>query len=382
VTLAGARVALGATRAERINITIRNGRIAALGNDTNVRAPIDLSGHLILPGLINAHDHLEFNLFPRLGRGPYPNASAWAADIYHPTEPPIRDHLRIPKATRLFWGGFKNLLSGVTTVAHHNPYEPDVFTPSFPVRVVQRFGWAHSLDFSPDVRERFRVTPRRWPFIIHAGEGTDQRSRDELCRLQKLRMLGPRTVLVHAVAADAVAVRNAAVIWCPSSNLFTLGKTIDPAILRGSTRVALGSDSAMTGQGDLLDELRAARAASELNPERLYRMVTSDAASILRLTQGEGTIAACGGADLLVVRDLGLTPAETLLNALPEMVIVAGKVRLASPVLAQQLNAPMQRIEVDGRGAWLTDLNIRAAFDATSQVLGNDIRLAGRSVRT
>ena len=33
---------------------------------------LDLSGFLILPGLINAHDHLEFALF-RLGKGPYRN---------------------------------------------------------------------------------------------------------------------------------------------------------------------------------------------------------------------------------------------------------------------------------------------------------------------
>ena len=32
---------------------------------------IDLQDYLILPGLINSHDHLEFNLFPRLGHGPY-----------------------------------------------------------------------------------------------------------------------------------------------------------------------------------------------------------------------------------------------------------------------------------------------------------------------
>ena len=32
---------------------------------------IDLKGFLLLPGLINAHDHLEFGLFPRLGKGGY-----------------------------------------------------------------------------------------------------------------------------------------------------------------------------------------------------------------------------------------------------------------------------------------------------------------------
>ncbi len=66
---------------------------------------------------------------------------------------PVKEHLAVPKAVRLAWGGLKNLLSGVTTVAHHNPYDAAVFENGFPVRVVKRFGWAHSLHFSSDLVE-------------------------------------------------------------------------------------------------------------------------------------------------------------------------------------------------------------------------------------
>src|SRR5205085_8860792 len=114
--LHGARVALGPDRAEKLDIEIRNGKIQSIGEPRKGREVLDLTGQLILPGLINAHDHLEFNLYPRLGRGPYPNAGAWSRNVYRPDESPIREQLAISKSTRLVWGGLKNLLNGVTTV--------------------------------------------------------------------------------------------------------------------------------------------------------------------------------------------------------------------------------------------------------------------------
>jgi cytosine/adenosine deaminase-related metal-dependent hydrolase len=140
MTLTGARVARSATSAERIDLEIRHGRVQPRGSSGCEEPELNLDDYLILPGLINCHDHLEFNLFPRLGRGPYPNSKAWADDIYHPDRSPLKEHLAVPKAVRLVWGGLKNLLSGVTTVAHHNPYDASVFDNRFPVRVVKRFG--------------------------------------------------------------------------------------------------------------------------------------------------------------------------------------------------------------------------------------------------
>src|ERR1700692_5106772 len=113
--LRGARVALGPEGAAELDIEISSGKIQSMRKPaTPVKGAdvLDLAGHLILPGLINAHDHLEFNLYPRLGRGPYPNAGAWARDVYRPKKSPIAEQLRIPKSTRLLWGGLKNLLSG------------------------------------------------------------------------------------------------------------------------------------------------------------------------------------------------------------------------------------------------------------------------------
>lgn len=392
MTLAGARVAVNAHESEHLNVCIHEERVYRLGRpDTKLEnlpsEALHLDGFLILPGLINAHDHLEFNLFPRLGRGIYPNATAWSKDIYRPDEFPIRQQLDIPKRMRLLWGGIKNLVNGVTSVSHHNPYEAEVFDRGFPVRVVKRFGWAHSLDFCSDPREQFRRTPSGEPFLIHAGEGTDEQARSEIKRLDDAGILAANTVIIHGVAIgpdDLMTLkrRGASLVWCPSSNLFTLGKTLSKEVLESDVPIALGTDSALTAESDLLSEIRTACRYASVS--RVYEMLTVQAAAILRLRCGEGAVSEGAFGDLLVVRDQGQTPAEALLDLHPEMVLVGGKVKLISLALADRINLRnarhLNRIEVEGRGEWLIDCDVAALEAPAKWVLGEGFRLARHRV--
>lgn len=385
--LAGGRVALNATESVRINIQTDGKRIVRIGGNQTGHKILDLSGFLILPGLINAHDHLEFNLFPRLGGGTYSNATQWARGIYKPLEAPVSQQLRVPQSVRLIWGGIKNLLSGVTTVSHHNPYKADVFEDQFPVRVVRRFGWAHSLRFCTDVRERFRNTPRGAPFIIHAGEGKDAQSRDEIHQLEKLQILTRSTVIIHGVAfkSEDIALirrRGVSLVWCPSSNRFTLGCTLSKEILNSGIPIALGSDSALTAEGDFVDELCAAR--RDTNLVTLYKMVTENAARILRLRFGEGGIRAGGVADLVAIKDNGQTPAETLEMLRPELVILGGRIRLFSEDTHDRLprseTSRFNFIEVEGRGRGFIDLPAASLAQEAKRELGDSFQLARRKV--
>jgi cytosine/adenosine deaminase-related metal-dependent hydrolase len=387
MTLAGGRIALSASESVRSNIWIRGSRIRRIHTQIS-RAPVlDLTGFLILPGFINAHDHLEFNLFPRLGRGPFANATEWARHIYRPREMPIREHLQVPKTVRLFWGAIKNLLSGVTTVSHHNPYQAGVFERRFPVRVVKRFGWAHSLQFSSDAPERFRQTPPDVPFIIHAGEGRDDAARREIVELENSGMLTPSTVIVHGVALERDNVRlleqrGASVVWCPTSNLFTLGQTLGAEVFESGIPIALGTDSALTADGDFLDELCAAGRTVKLTC--LYEMVTERPARILRLRSGEGSIRERGLADLTVVADNDQTPAEALLDLRPELVILNGRIKLFSSRMAKRLNfrgvPDFETIEVEGRGRYLIACRVAALAERARKELGRSFRLAGKQV--
>jgi cytosine/adenosine deaminase-related metal-dependent hydrolase len=385
--ITGARVALDSSTAHRSNLWLKHGLVSFAPIRSAGAVTLDLDGFIILPGLINAHDHLELNLFPRLGSGPYPNASAWAKDIYRPGEPPVKQHLQLSKELRLRWGGIKNLLSGVTTVAHHNAFHPVFLEPSFPVRVIKRYGWAHSLQFSPDWEARLRSTPADYPFIIHAAEGTDEAASCELRTLYDAGALNESTVLVHGVAiapSDVPILQRTktSLVWCPTSNRFTLGRSIHPAVLNADIPIALGSDSAMTADGDLLDDLRVAQRT--LDADRLYRMVTTEPARIFKLPLGFGEICDGGVADLLVMRDTGQTPAATLAESYPELVFVGGRTKLVSHKVASRcppsIVNSLQPLKVQGRGQYLIDHDVSTLLRDTERALQGSPRLAGKAI--
>jgi cytosine/adenosine deaminase-related metal-dependent hydrolase len=387
VLITGARVTVNANEAVKLNLWLYSGRISFTRIRQAEDTIFDLDGCLILPGLINAHDHLEMNLFPRLGNGPYENAARWAEDIYHPCRPPIKDHLAVPKYIRLTWGAIKNLLSGVTTVAHHNPLHPSLFDYDLPIRVLKRFNWAHSLKFSPDWLSTFRDTPQKCPFIMHVAEGTDQSSRSELYVLDEAGALTESTVLVHGVAIEPsdltlLSKSGAALVWCPSSNVFTLGRSLTKSVLDSGVPIALGTDSAMTAAGDMLDEL--ALASRSVAPERLLAMVTSEAARILKMPSGFGRICHGGPADLLVIEDNGESPARSLLTKCPQLVIVKGRlVLVAAPFVAHRPSFSLNclfPLNVEGRGLYWIDFDVQPLIDETKKVLNGDLRLAGRAV--
>jgi cytosine/adenosine deaminase-related metal-dependent hydrolase len=222
------------------------------------------------------------------------------------------------------------------------------------VKVVKRYGWAHSLGLERqpvgahgepggDVRTRAEATPSNVPFLIHVGEGVDEAAARELSILEGLGCLRRNTVLVHGVALngadwDRVLAAGAALVWCPASNAFLFRRTaqvrqfLDASDL-SATRICLGSDSRVTGARDLLDEMRAAAAVMPITHRELVRMVTTAPARILRLPDA-GRITIGGPADLIVLPSAKPDAADALLGAARKdltLVLIDGRPVVGSP---------------------------------------------------
>jgi cytosine/adenosine deaminase-related metal-dependent hydrolase len=253
---------------------------------------LDLAGRAVYPGMINAHDHLELNHYPRTKFRPiYDNAHQWGEDFLPALDDePFASLRRQPLEYQCRIGGIKNIRSGVTTVAHHNPLHKPLRDPNFVVRLVARYGWAHSLHFEKDVRGSYRQTRRDAPWMIHLAEGTDEIAASELRQLDSLGCLQSNTVIIHGVGLSTsdrqhAIIAGAGLVWCPSSNLFLLGQTAHVGEFAAVGRLALGTDSRLTADGDMLDELKAADHTGQVTPEQLFRAVTTDAARTLRLQE-------------------------------------------------------------------------------------------------
>jgi cytosine/adenosine deaminase-related metal-dependent hydrolase len=305
--------------------------------DGRFDAVLRVAGGTLRPGLINPHDHLHRNHYGRLGAPPYTDAYAWGRDLHARFTDAIAVARAVPRRQALLHGAWKNLFAGVTTVVHHDPWEPD-FEHDFPLRVA-RVRVVHSLGTEPEIARAAADGARdaTLPLCVHLAEGTDGVSAHEVRELDGLGLLDARLIAVHVVGADADGIERlrasgAAVVWCPTSNLWLLGRTADAELLAPGMDVLVGSDSLLSADGSLLDELRAARRLGLLDDARLLDAVGATAARRLHLP--EPSLAPGAPADLAVFR-------RPVLEAHAEdvaLVMVDGVVRVADPALGSALD--------------------------------------------
>jgi cytosine/adenosine deaminase-related metal-dependent hydrolase len=316
-----------------VDIGIQTGLIVDASTLDSNTPSLHFDDAIVFAGLINSHDHLDFNLFPPMGNKIYNNYTEWGKHIHKIYKDEIHDILKIPVALRAQWGVYKNLLAGVTTIVNHGER---LNVGNSVITVLESAQSLHSVRFQKNwkvwLNNPFK---RKIPVNIHVGEGTDYSATQEIDVLTDWNFLHRELIGVHAVAMTKnQAKKFKAIVWCPESNYFLLNKTASVNLLKNDTEILFGTDSTLTGSWDIWDHIQLARKIKLLSDEELYNTLTVNPAKIWQLNSGEISIGK--DADIVIAKNRGrkffdTTPSDLLL------VMHSGHIRLFDALLLDQL---------------------------------------------
>jgi cytosine/adenosine deaminase-related metal-dependent hydrolase len=352
-------------------VLVRGREIACVGPScpADGATVIETEG-IIYPGLIDAHNHTAFDLFDEHDWNPgpiYQNHNAWPRkDARYKEVISAKKHLESSTGPNLAcemvkYGELKALIAGTTSVLLAPKLTVRSCFASLARTIDTRF---NDLDGKDAIQTSISVptaskakdicdaidNKTTKAYVVHVGEGVDETSRREFDTLGKRHegcLLRSETTIIHGTAFtkaefEAMAAKKMGLVWSPKSNLFLYTRQdgspavprIDLAIQAGVEKIALGPDWALGGSQNLLDELRVARKLAAdsgwtaVTDERLFRMVTIDAAKVLGVDDQLGSIEVHKRADLVVVAAAG-EPYDALLRATPKeirLVMVDGNV--------------------------------------------------------
>ncbi len=343
---------------------------------------VDVGTSLVLPGLVDLHNHLAYNTLPlwaEPGRtAPFPHHNFWpSAPTYAAsTTWPAYALITACPAELLAYVETKALVGGTTTIQGSPPMNRP--RDGWLVRNVEdeTFGtgnanlvYASTLTVkTPTLADRAARMRQGSTFVYHCAEGQrGSLAAREFTAAEQAGCLQERFVAVHANAVDpgrfdARARQPGAVAWSPFSNYWLYGQTTDvPAVRAAGVTVCLGSDWAPSGTKHVLGEAKVARLVSD----RLGWGVT-DADLVAMMTSGPGDVLARSWrrqvgrlqpgaiADVLVLAAArGGDPYSAVVAAREpdvKLVVVAGRARYGTPALMGLATAdPLTTLTVAGQ---------------------------------
>ncbi len=326
-----------------VDIAVTGEKIAAIRTtgkkDQSDPIQIHFTSATVFPGLINSHDHLDFNCFPILAQKKFANYTEWGTHIHKTYKKQIDAILKIPLDLRTDWGVYKNLIAGITTVVNHgarlkmeNPLITVYQEPQNLHSVKFEKGWKWKLN-NPLLKNK--------DCVIHTGEGSDKQSSIEIDHLLRYNLLKRNLVGVHGVAMNpAQAKKFKGLIWCPESNRVLLNKHAKITDLKSHTPLLFGTDSTLTGNWNIWHHLRLARSLHQVNDSELFGMVTGSPARLWNLNSGE--LQSDKDADMVVTKKkTGIPTWDDVFKTNPEdilLIIHKGRIKMFDKAMHIQLS--------------------------------------------
>lgn len=345
------------------------------------------TGGIILPGFVDLHNHLTWNVFPRFKPAKeFANRYEWQQLVMYGillATPHAELSKRNLGCDMNRYAEVKALSEGETSV---------VGSLGPPRKCIE--GLARNLDFysglyQPGVlgaeKLRYEVFPLELDaptaaeintaldkkeltaLVVHLAEGkpTDASAAREFKMFAARGFLRPGVSIIHGVALKpsdfhVMADKGVGLIWSPRSNLELYAATTDVgAALREGAKLALSPDWSPTGSNGMLEELtfaatwNSAQLSPVITPVEMVKMATEYPAQLAGLGDKIGRLAPGYYADLLVLKQKGQDPYETILHSTPadvELVIVNGEAVYGRPQAVKSLlsGQPLDTLAVCG----------------------------------
>jgi 5-methylthioadenosine/S-adenosylhomocysteine deaminase len=406
---------------ENGTVLIQNGRILASG--ANISIPVGTkivhTNGILAPGLIDLHNHLTWNIFPRWkpnqefgSRYDWQQKPIYNIQMTVPHELLAQEGLEC-EAER--YAEVKAITEGETSVTG-SMQEPCTYThpgatslarnldvdpglgPGLGKIIYNVFPLQMSTEALAEADAALSSTPRG-ALLIHLSEGApnDASAAREFQMLKARGLLRPGVSLIHAVAVKPegfteMAAHDVGFIWSPRSNVELYGETANVAAAKAvNVLIALAPDWSPTGSDGMLGELNYASMWNQTQKPPLFTerdlvlMATANAAKLANLSAEIGSLAAGHVADLIVIRKDIASKHDaywTLTHSSPadlELVVIGGNAIYGDPTLmAQYSSQPIEKLAICG------DTKSLAAdgkpFTTTEQTLGHALHRFGRTL--
>ena len=369
---------------------IENGTILIVGEKIkevgqNVSMPrgtlvVETDG-VILPGFIDLHNHITWNLFPRWrtykefgNRYDWQQLAGYGIALSTP-------HYEMGKAKL---GCDMNRYAEVKAITEG---ETSLVGSLGAEKCIE--GMARNLDFysgfyEPGVLGKEKLRNEVFPleldnatvtqingaldkqelkaFVVHLSEGkpTDASAAREFRMFTARGFLRSGVSIIHGVALKQpqfhqMAASHVGLIWSPHSNIELYGGTADVAAALGeNVKMALAPDWSPTGSSGMLEELtyattwNAGQLTSIFSNKELVRMATQYPAQLAGLDDKIGAIAAGKYADVVVLKRKEMDAYDAIVHANPqdvELVVINGRPVYGNPGTMKKL-LPHEKLEL------------------------------------
>jgi imidazolonepropionase-like amidohydrolase len=283
---------------------------------------------VISPGLINGHDHTDYNVAPPLkhDKTRWRHRHGWrtgaGAEPKLPSVKSSSDDKAVAAAELRFIvggattingsGGVEGLVrnAGSRSPAQLEGMKNSVYFDTFPLGDSNGTMLASGCAY-PSIRTPTSAFAGGHAYAPHISEGINPEATNEMTCL-KGSLVTESTAIIHAVSLNAnevdfIAKANAKVIWSARTNVDLYGNTAPVTMLKNAgVTIALGTDWLASGSMNMLRELACVDSLNQkyfnkaFDDKALWEMATKNGAIALKLDADIGELAVGKFGDIAV----------------------------------------------------------------------------------